>query len=357
MILADVIHQKKIQKRKNKKATQLIDNAKESVSELQRLLNLSNKYLDKNDVHKNMEAAIKVVSKNSDSGRLEFFKEHGYLPKGLEKESYLTVDKNYHHDDVTMAERGYEDFIYKLDQTPKANLYSMKDIGEKLNLTIMPFKYASEDSYKSENRGWNKDNHVVDFAKECERNGYDCYMLGPISYLDVWKCITDKKDLSQMWTNQKHQSVLDAVSLSIPSFKNVMSRIEALEESVESCKGDSLKLQKQIDNVCDRVNANERKILKLEAGQKKIQEEFARVEKEKTKQIEVYRTPWISLDPILFAVPKGADIIFDDDQLVFLGPCWGPEFPDLMAELKDLTINKKLGSETTKKVARIWQNN
>ena len=77
MILTDVIPQKKVTKRKTKKATQLIEKARESEDELQRLLDLSSKYLEKNDVYQNMETAIKIVTKESESDRLEFFKEHG----------------------------------------------------------------------------------------------------------------------------------------------------------------------------------------------------------------------------------------------------------------------------------------
>lgn len=350
MILTDVIPQKKVQKRKSKKSTLLIDKVKQSEAELVQLLNLSNKYLDENDVYENMNKAVRKVDQSSTSDRYAFFKENGFLPKELEQDSCISLRKSYYNDNtgVRMNNTKLEDFICKLDRTPKAQLSNMKDIGEKLNLSIIPFKYASENSYRNEYG-------VESFARECLLNDYDCYMLGPINYLDVWKCIIDKKELSQMWTNQKHQPVLDAVSLSIPSFKNVLSRIEALEENVDSCKSDSLNLQKQIDNVCDRVNANERKILKMEADQKQLQQEFERVETQRKKDAEVYRTPWIALDPILFAVPKGSDIIFDDEQVVFLGPCWGPEFPDLMAELKGLTVNKQLGTATNKRVAKIWK--
>ena len=346
MILTDVIPQKKISKRKSKKSTLLIDKVNKSEADLIQLLNLSNKYLDEDTVYGNMDTAINNVKKSSRTDRYDFFKENGFLPKEVEEKNYITISKRWGKG-VVMDTTYLQDFMCKLDQTPKAQLSNMKDIGEKLNLSIMPFKYASENSYRYEQ-------DVKSFAHECRLNDYDCYMLGPINYLDVWKCITDKEELSQMWANEKHQSILDAVSLSIPSFKNVLNRIEALEESVDSCKSDSLNLQKQIDNVCDRVNANERKLLKMEAEQKQLQKEFERVEKEQAKQIELYKTSWISLDPILFAVPKGSDIIFDDDQTVFLGPCWGPEFPDLMAELKGLTVNKKLGTVTTKQVAQIW---
>ena len=242
MILTDVIPQKKVQKRKSKKSTLLIDKVKQSEDELVQLLNLSNKYLDGDDVYENMNKAVRKVKQSSTDDRYAFFKENGFLPKELEENSYISLRKTYSNRPILMDNTKLEDFICKLDRTPKAQLSNMKDIGEKLNLSIIPFKYASENSYRNEYG-------VKSFARECLLNDYDCYMLGPINYLDVWKCIIDKKELAQMWTNQKHQPVLDAVSLSIPSFKNVLSRIEALEENVDSCKSDSLNLQNQIDNV------------------------------------------------------------------------------------------------------------
>ena len=196
MILTDVIPQKKVQKRKSKKSTLLINKVKQSEAELQQLLDLSNKYIiDKDNTYDIMNKAILNVKQTSETDRYDFFKEYGFLPKAVVSNTHININKSYCNDVIVMENSQHADFLYKLDQTPKSTLLHIKDIGEKLNLSIMPVKYVSEDCYKDEYG-------VSAFYRQCINNNYDCYMLGPINYLDVWKCITDKKELSQMWTNR-----------------------------------------------------------------------------------------------------------------------------------------------------------
>ncbi len=349
--LLDVVPQKKITKRKSKKSTELKRKIDEGTKDVFDFYDLTKKYLNSSESRESVSKMANVVNDNISQERSKFFQENNFLPLDCELQGFIMTKRSYYHDkDISIFEDS--DFFTKVSQTPKSNLSDLKDIGERLNMSIIPSEYVDSVSYSKEDHKTVES--IENFYRESERNGFTCYMLGPINFLDVWKCVNDKKELMQMWANEKHQNVLDAVSLSIPTFKNIISRIELIEENMDSCKNDTLKLQKQIDNVCDRVNALERKTLQLEAEQMKMKADFDRVEKQAAKNAQEIKTIWSARDPLLFAVPNGTDILFDDNVIAFLGPCYGPDFPDLMAELKSLKVNKKVGNTLINSVYKIW---
>lgn len=103
---------------------------------------------------------------------------------------------------------------------------------------------------------------------------------------------------------------------------------------------------KQLKSLQDKIEAQriENIQLKFEQEQiKKIQKEMPRAD---------YKW-FMAYEPLMFAVRKGTDLLSDTEDAL-IGPCWGPDFNDIVAASLEW---KKINGQRNKlssKLTQLW---
>lgn len=169
---------------------------------------------------------------------------------------------------------------------PTINMDAMHSIVEGNSLAIMPtevfnLKASLEaGNFKSEQERKDTIQAVKNFADGINRNKFDTYAVGPISYLDQEVYIKENaKYAAKMFGDAAMMATIRAVDLLAPTILSLQSQVKSI------------------------------------------------LEQQRIQQAEQERRARIARDPILIAVNKGANIR-DPNTIAILGPCWGLDIPE-----------------------------
>ena len=245
--------------------------------------------------------------------RLDFFNKVGVLPNDL------SIDKN---DPLSLASK-----------SPRVDLNELRKTAETLDFVLIPFEYMRNAAYEAESDSTK--NIINNFNKEMSRIG-TVYTLCPTNCYDVFKHVLAEKDLPVFGSSKNY--FLQSLSALLPIHRITFAAINSLQKQVAKIgeKTDNLDNQlasistefsRRIDEIAsqNRLRLAE-KINERESRKQANSKESLATLKDLASQVQSFIT---AFEPLMFMVPAGIDILSDNASCI-VGPCWGPDFDDIV---------------------------
>ncbi|WP_297419766.1 hypothetical protein [Clostridium sp.] len=244
------------------------------------------------------------------------------------------------------------DIFTALNLLPKVKISEFKKLADKFNMIIIPIEYTEIDKLFDIQENSNELKRGFNYFKELLRQDtttqYQCYLLCPIDYYNVWEQI--KSDVvKNIYYSNFFETIFSTLELLIPSQKNLYlatkSNNENLKNIAETFDVNIKTLNNKITSISEKVNKLEMDFIKEKERNTQIQLEQKRHENELKdtilKQKQEIDFMYRNIDPILFAVPNDVEINTQDESTSIVGLCWGKDIDDMIFDMKDITIEHK----------------
>lgn len=308
-----------------------------------------------------------------------------------------------------MKERA-SSLLTKMMVTPRASLLDILEVTQKLGFVILPFEYVDPVAWRSEDEGTQRAIHEfgrLGGGTETIRKDYldktithptrmDVYVVCPPIYYSLDKHINAADPNKAIFAGKNDQAFM-ALSLTLPTLRAMKTQIEVLEQNQQTLNADYSRtrnvvqqtvlstsgLKKQVDELRTSVVAQLGRMQEMIDGEIRSTAEAAlrtatsldsRASKEdKTEAQRIIDSlgSKISLkdtrealnaleairfrieEPLMFALERGT-ALRDRGAKAALGPCWGPDFADIIATAVGLHPDKQL-REDAEKMLHVWR--
>ena len=271
------------------------------------------------------EKLAELMSEHLEDMRHDIFSENGSLPTKL-----IYPDRA---DPLSLAA-----------VSPRLGLKDARSVADKLGFLILPFDFVKESIY-TDDPAYPAISGFADNVPE----GYDAYVLGPVDIYDVHKHLESTID-STIYAAESIQQAFTAINLVMPLFRVHQAQLQQHESQIRQQQGDLNRLQSEFKNLMARVD---QLAVQFELQQKRRLIEQAKEQeraKDRARALEarVRRLERVSaIEPLLLAIPEETDLIEGDGECI-VGPCWGPDFDDIVFQIVGL---KKIAGQRSKLAA------
>jgi len=215
-----------------------------------------------------------------------------------------------------------KDILTRAALSPKVGMSHLRDIADKLGFTIIPYQYLDERSYEDESPEMK--GAIKGFASNLEQ-WYDIYVLAPIHHYDVHKHVTAQQDFP-IYAGLPCAQAFMAISIAIPMFRTLTQSISQLREHTSEIASQVNKHKDELTNLARRVGELQAQVEKQRQQEIIRQQENKRL-RERLAALESRSNFW-AYEPVMVAVPKGTAVTAD--TIAIVGPCWGPDFEDIV---------------------------
>jgi DNA repair exonuclease SbcCD ATPase subunit len=212
-----------------------------------------------------------------------------------------------------------------ISDSPKLDLAEVRRVADLLGFVVIPTDYLDRRSYTQEN--FEMQRKIEGFIEVTSKH-FKPYVLCPIQYYSIENHVKSKNDDSIYAPTSSMQAFM-AISFSVPLFRTMLNEMSEMKEKIKSIDKDLSKVERALADLATRV---EQLAAQVEMQQKAIIEQRARqarLEKE-LAEARAFR----AIDPMLIAIPRKKTI--HDDTWALVGPCWGPDMPDIISIAYDL---------------------
>lgn len=228
---------------------------------------------------------------------------------------------------------------------PKINLKEIRRIADKLDFVFIPYQYL-KDHDKSE-----KEQALIDAFVAKLPKVFNPYVLCPIELYDLNLHVESEVDFP-VYTPSGFAQTFTAVSIVMPVFKDIKNEVSQIKDNIGEMKKEYenrfMNIKIQLTNINNKIEALTRQI-EADKKAKLIQES-------KIKDLEnrLSNARMFAIEPLLVGVPNNCDLTENKNCIV--GPCWGPDFDDIVFEVLGL---KKIQKQREKlyKQSQTWINN
>lgn len=251
-----------------------------------------------------LRSLAEKVNKEAKKARSEFLNKFGTLPKTDTCDIYTVAA-----------------------EAPKVQVTYLHEVADQLGFALMPFKYMDDAAYRNEH--WEIKRRIEGFNKLSDT--FDIYALSPVSFYSVKKNVEDSEDLPIYAPPAAVQAFM-AISMSIPMFRSMRIELKALINKVDDIGERLSRTEREVKNLASRVE----QLAKQVESQQFAMLEARAVKLKLEDELEKERSTFFAMDPMLFAIPKSRTIL--DKGWAICGPCWGPDFPDIVAKLLKLNV-------------------
>ena len=213
-------------------------------------------------------------------------------------------------------------------QAPQIALEDVRKIADILGFLVLPFAYLHPEAYQNE--GTKTKDAIHAFTYEGMERWYTPYVLTPPVYYNVEAHVSSEEDLP-VYSGPLTAQAIMALSMSLPMFRAISQNLGLLAESNREIRARFDNIKKEIRSVADRLTVLETYV-ESQIREKVRKEEEARQEAERQAE----RARLRAYEPLLIGIPKGRSVT-DNGVNVIAGPCWGPDFPDIVFTALGLT--------------------
>lgn len=249
--------------------------------------------------------------------RLQMFHENGMSLSKSDALPRSFYRREHHVDDA--------DFLTKLNNTPRTNLRNLHQLTDKLGMVIMPFHALTPNSLRAEE--YPVRCLVGSFNKSVNAADLQPYVIAPLELYDIHRHIDAvKKGLTGEFYSKEFGQVFTTIQLQMPLFSLIFASLTNLDGRVKELETVTQQLQIQVDGIQQQL-----KIIQDNAERRR-KEEAAERDAMKAAMMQVFH----ARDPLLFAIPKSQNL-HDGSVTAVIGPCWGPDFSQEMADLFELS--------------------
>lgn len=276
-------------------------------------------------------SAIEALADKRDTMRGALFAKHGALPPSLHDGLDWEVSP-------TQAKAWREpDFLSKAQQTPQVSMKSVIRLADRLGFMVMPFDYLDRRVVTDDEFATPETQDQITAFQDKLGEWFDFYVVCPPSFYSMRQHIEAATELPLIAPSTARQAFM-AIDVSVSMFRTMMNDIKALrnrqdgqEERLRRLDDDVKNLARKVDSLQQQVDDQQAAIMRqrLEAQAQRAQiAKFANLERERRLRIE---------EPMMLAVPKGLEVT-SAAAWALVGPCWGPDFDDVIAAGLELEV-------------------
>ena len=243
------------------------------------------------------------------------------------------------------------DTISKAAKAPRIELAEARAIADKLGFIVVPFAYLDARSYQEESKDTIR--AIKAFDKNLTDLGYSIYVLAPVHHYSLDKHVRAEGD-QEIYAGKPCEQAFLAIEMAVPVFRTIFSNLQQLRDYAEDTAEEVGNNRGRIDENRAAINKNSQEIRNLrrriDTLQKQVEREREEAllresrEKEMRRQLEELRSQsrfW-AYEPMMLAIPNGTNIK-EADTPAIVGPCWGPDFEDIVIAALDMKEIKGQG--------------
>ena len=227
------------------------------------------------------------------------------------------------------------DLLSQAAEAHRVNLKEVRAIVDKLGFVVIPFGYLDPRSYAEES--FEMKSAIETFNRRL-KDIYDIYVVAPVHHYSIDKHVRAEADLP-LYAGEPCQQAFMAINMAVPMFRSLMMSVDQLREhSTQVAKqvnantslldkhSQELKnLNRRVSELREQVERQRAEALIAKAEQKRLQEELRTLRSE---------SRFWAYEPMMLAIPKGVSI--SEDVPAIVGPCWGPDFEDIVMAALEL---------------------
>lgn len=264
--------------------------------------------------YKSLEAIEKQIDKVLQRSQFEYLVKQGGIPK-----EFLTGNA-----------------LSKAAVTPKATLEAIRQLVDDFSMIAMPYDYLDDRAINSES--YEMREKIREYADQLAK-WFNVYVVSPVSNYSIADHISSED--MPIYASPASSQAFMAIQMSVPMFRELRAEQEAARKETYRI---TEQLQRRIDHLETQVKS-------LAAQVKQVHEtvERQRAEEVRRAQAAARLAAYVPADPMLFAFPKKLSII-KDDGMAILGPCWGPDFDEILAKV----AGRKLVAGQRKLLGAAW---
>jgi len=222
-----------------------------------------------------------------------------------------------------------KDTLTKAAKAPRINLSEAREIADKLGFVIVPYEYLDSRSYQDESP------ELVSAIKAFNKklsDLYSIYVLAPVHHYSVENHVRAVSDL-KIYPGKPCEQAFLAIDMAVPVFRTIFLNLDQLREQAEETA-------ERVNSNTAAINTSRREIKNLarrvDTLQKQVERQREEAVIEATKQenlrnqlneLRAQNRFW-AYEPMMLAIPKESSI--EDDVPAIVGPCWGPDFEDIV---------------------------
>lgn len=253
-------------------------------------------------------------------------------------------------------------YLSRLAQSPRAQLSKLRSLADTLALTIFSVDYLNPKSFGGSYR---TESMVNAFSVAAREQGMQPFVMAPIRHYDILRHI-DSKDPSTEMYSMHHASAIESLQIMMPALvmmssaiarlgdnlQTIIKRVDSLESTVKGTVRGLELMDKRLTDLSKKVDQQQEERMLEQIRLKKLEEELARVQAEQASQRRSF--DWFAVgDPMVFAIPSSVSVS-TGEALAVVGPCWGPEFDNLIVQALDLSHIQGQRADLDSRVSRIW---
>jgi len=228
-----------------------------------------------------------------------------------------------------------DDTLTKAAKAPRIQLSEAREIADKLGFVIVPFEYLDPRSFEDESTELKKAIKAFD-AKLSDM--YDIYVLAPVHHYSIAKHVRATSDL-KIYPGKPCEQAFLAIDMAIPVFRSIFLNLDQLRNQAEETA-------EHVNRNAAAINANKQEMKNLsrrvDTLQKQVERRRADAIIEATKQEKLRnelrelraRDSFMAYEPMMLAIPKDCGVEADVPAIV--GPCWGPDFEEIVLTALDM---------------------
>lgn len=288
--------------------------------------------------------------------------------------------------------------LSKLAKNPRTTMQQLMEVTQKLGFVILPFEYLNPASYAQEPRDMQE---IIQNFGALEPDQLDIYVCCPAVHYGFEKHLAAQDPNKQMYISDACANAFMALRMTIPTLRTMKAQIAGMEKNQKILAAN----QREMHAALQDLAANQRTMMAtLEENTRNVsfqleqmgQQIASRLEEKSNDAIQrlkdlkaqvpmseeakakadaimeklraggngklsdiqmaeeaLSKLTFELLEPLMFAVKKGAKIT-DRNTIAYIGPCWGPDFADIIAVSQGLTINSAQRKQMASTTMQLW---
>lgn len=280
--------------------------------------------------------------------RLEILSTYGSIPKEVEEYKLYNFAENnsFFRKDTQTWDSKYN--LSVLNMAPIISGKDVKDIVDKFGFVAMPASCLHEDAYNLAE--WPKRKQIDRFKSF--KDSFEVYVIAPLEYYSLENHVRKNTDESPVYSGV-HEQTFNAITITLPMFRTMDTQITTLTKDSQMMATNLRVIQTGLNQMRTSINRLQEQFDKQQKAQML---QALKLEEQKRELEAMERSRIRSMDPLMIAFKKGTDINSEEfnELPCFVGPCWGPDFSELVATALDLKVIKNQRSLLTKTATELW---
>ncbi len=198
---------------------------------------------------------------------------------------------------------------------PRTTLSSVRKVADALHMVLIPEAYLRSESV---GRGEYEVQSAISAFKAMVEDYMWIYVLCPVDHYSVQRHIESSVELPIISPPSLSQAFM-AITMSVPMFRAMRKDIETMKTEMRNYRERIESVEREVANLRSRVNEMASRLDEEIKARAAVEEARARDESAR----------WYPSDPMMLGIPGVKAPCFDGSAIV--GPCWGPDFPDIVA--------------------------